>query len=300
MILIVLLYMLGASTFTLAKAALAYTQPIFFIGVRMIIAGVLLLGFLMVSKITWRFERRHYFLLAQIIVFHIYCAFVLEFIGLKAMTSSKACLIYSLAPFLTALLSYWFFAERLTKRKWAGLIIGFIGFCPIMLKATPTEGATYWGISVPEILMILAVFSSAYGWIVMKRLMQQGYSPVALNGISMLGGGLLAFMTSAFFEWNDSALLVTNMVAFVGYTAALIIVANLIFYNLYGALLYRYSATFISFAGFICPLFAALYGMFFLGEQISWWFFVAVIMIALGLYLFYQEELKQGVVLESK
>ena len=44
------------------------------------------------------------------------------------------------------------------------------------------------------------------------------------------------------------------------YSFALVIIANIIGYNLYGYLLSRYSATFLSFAGFMTPLFAALLG----------------------------------------
>ena len=42
MISIVFLYALCASSFTLCKAVLMYSKPIFFVGVRMIAAGLLL------------------------------------------------------------------------------------------------------------------------------------------------------------------------------------------------------------------------------------------------------------------
>lgn len=43
MMLVLLLYMLFASTFTMGKAALAYTTPIFFTAIRMFAGGTLLL-----------------------------------------------------------------------------------------------------------------------------------------------------------------------------------------------------------------------------------------------------------------
>ncbi len=49
MILVVLVYAVLASTFTLAKAALDYAKPFFLIGFRMIMAGTLLLGYLAVT-----------------------------------------------------------------------------------------------------------------------------------------------------------------------------------------------------------------------------------------------------------
>ncbi|MCV5950917.1 DMT family transporter, partial [Escherichia coli] len=65
-------------------------------------------------------------------------------------------------------------------------------------------------------------------------------------------------------------------------------------YNLYGTLLKRYSATFMSFAGFTTPLFTALFGWLVLGEIVTWPFYVSFCIVLLGLVLFDQEELKQS------
>jgi drug/metabolite transporter (DMT)-like permease len=54
----------------------------------------------------------------------------------------------------------------------------------------------------------------------------------------------------------------------------------------------HYTATFISFAGFIVPIFAGLIGWGFLNEKITWHFYASCLIILFGLYLFYQDELK--------
>jgi len=46
MFLVLILYALFASVFTLAKSALSYTEPFFLIGARMSFAGILMIGFL--------------------------------------------------------------------------------------------------------------------------------------------------------------------------------------------------------------------------------------------------------------
>src|SRR5438552_6442085 len=102
MLLIIVLYMLLASTFTIAKAVLLYVQPIFFIGLRMVLAGSLLLGYTYLFRRSWiRFTSAHWPLFAQIIIFHIYLAYTLEFIALQTISSAKACLLYNLSPFIT-------------------------------------------------------------------------------------------------------------------------------------------------------------------------------------------------------
>ena len=316
MILVVLLYILFASTFTLGKAALDYIQPILFVGIRMTLGGLLLLGYQYFFNYTkWRYHKKDRGLLLQIIIFHIYVAYVLEFWALQWMTSAKACLLYNLSPFITAILSYFLIAHRLTIKQFIGLLIGFVGFLPILMATAPLEGVTrnFAFVSVPEVMLVLSVVASAYGWMVMRKLtVERRYSAIMINGIGMLGGGILAFITSLTVEGlptikpiiiDKSALgLRVELASLLGpfgaslimlsiYTVLLVLIANIIGYNLYSMLLKRYTPTFLSFAGFLTPLFAALFGWALLNESITWYFFATIGMVFFGLYVFYQDEL---------
>ncbi len=42
------------------------------------------------------------------------------------------------------------------------------------------------------------------------------------------------------------------------------------------------------------PLYVALYGYFFLGESITSYFLISVLLVFIGLFVFYREELKEG------
>lgn len=315
MIFIIILYLLFASTFTLGKAALLYVPPFLFIGVRMLLGGSLLLGYYQFfAKHQRVVEKKDYLLFGRIILFHIFCAYTLEYWALEQVTSAKACLLYNLSPFVTALFSYFLYAERLTKRQICGLIIGFIGFIPIIIAQSPIEQLS-WHIgllSCYEIALIGSVISSAYGWMVMKNLINKGYSFILVNGIGMVGGGILALLLSFIKEgapmMKDVEVVLPHVVATYGvfgerllmcglYSMALIIIANIICYNLYGYLLSRYSATLLSFAGFMTPLFAAGLGWLFLGEQVTWHFFATIGMVILGLYLFHE---RKPIVFEEK
>src|SRR5579863_1529981 len=292
MILVILMYALFASTFTLGKAALAYVSPFLFIGIRMILGGSLLLGYYrLVKKQKIVIYPADYSLFACIVLFHIFFAYTLEFWALEYVTSGKACLLYNLSPFITAIFSYFLFTERLSSRQMCGLIIGFLGFIPILVAQTPLEkiGLHVSFLSIYEIALIASVSSSAYCWMMVKRLINRKYPLLLINGISMTGGGILALLLSLATE-GCLGLKVTSseqLIMLSGYCMALVIIANIIGYNLYGYLLTRYSATFLSFAGFMTPLFAALLGWLFLGEQVTWHFFVTMVMVICGLYLFH-------------
>jgi drug/metabolite transporter (DMT)-like permease len=315
--LIFLLYFLMASTFTLAKTAVFYMHPVYFIALRMLIAGGALLGFLYWFKNEhFRPVGSNYWEFAKIIIFHIYCAFVLEFWALQYVTSAKNALFYNLSPFITALLTYFLFNQKLSMQKWIGLMIGFAAMLPILVAHSAQEDQFIgWGfISLPEFVLLLAVASSAYGWIIMKDLVtKKGYNPTMVNGVGMVGGGFAALITAFYFEgyspfaWpgHTADMLGTLLAPILGIHAtsivmgilclvALIVVANIIGYNLYAHLLRRYSATFLSFAGFITPFFASLFGWMFLAEPLTVPFFTSLGLTVIGLYLFYEDEIRSA------
>lgn len=297
MFLVVLLYAFFASVFTISKEGLVYSQPLFLVGSRMLLAGLCMLAYLVVfNRKALVIKREHVWRLVLLSIFSIYLTNALEYWGLKYLTSFKTCFIYSLSPFISALFSYWMLKDKMSMKKWAGLCIGFIGFLPILLNETNTEELTghFLFLSGAELAVMGAAFSAVYGWILLKQLVQEnGYSPWLANGASMTLGGVIALVHSAMVEpWDPIP--VTEMRPFVECTLLLIIISNFICYNMYGFLLRRYSATFISFAGFVTPLFTALFGWYYLGEVVTWPFYVSAVIVFGGLFMFYQEELKEG------
>ena len=124
-----------------------------------------------------------------------------------------------------------------------------------------------------------------------KKLLIKGYSLVVINGVAMLIGGIFALFTSFIFEGvRDSP--VFDLWPFLFWVFLLILVANIISYNLYTWLIKHYSITFVTFAGFLCPIFGAFLGWLFLGEHISWNYYFALGCIIIGLYVFYKDEIK--------
>jgi len=304
MFLVILMYMLFASTFTIGKAVMEYLHPVFFIGIRMVIGGIILLSYqYLFRKERFYIKKEHIWLFAQIAIFHVLVAFLAEYWALQYVTSFKVALIYNLSPFLAAIFAYLFFAEKMTKKKWFGLLLGFSGFFIVLANGkSPGEGAhhAFGFLSWPEIALLISVTSAVYGWAVFKKLIQnKGYSPIMVNGVGMLTGGFLALLSSFFVEGYPTLKIQSSSFLFdisvcSGYALLLIVIANIICYNLYGYLLRKYSITFLSFAGFVTPLFAVLFGNVFLKEMPSLSFFLSLGIISLGLYIFYQEELKLG------
>lgn len=293
MFLVILLYAILASTFTIAKMALTYAKPFFLIGFRMTVAGSLMLLFLYLFKRKQFFvHKQDWWLFFKTAIFHIYIAFVFEFWALQYLSSAKTNLIYSSTPFIAAILSYFLLSEKLSLKKFIGMLIGLCSLIPILITG---NGDSFMGefmdVSYPEFILLIAVVSAAYAWFLVKKLLAKDYSLLMINGISMLIGGVLALLTSFTIEGVKQPL-IFDFWPFLLWVGLLILVANVITYNLYGWLLKYNSITFVTSAGFLCPIFGAFFGWFFLGESITWHYFLSLVFVIIGLNIFYREETK--------
>lgn len=306
MIAILLLAAVIASTYTLGKAALEISPPIFLVGVRLLIAG---LCFLIYYRITHkkfpRLIKKELWMMLSIIFFGFYSGFILEFWALQYMTSAKTALLYSLSPIVAAFFSYFIFHEKMTIKKAVGLGIGLIGFLPVLMNSqTAAEKASHAFLffSWPEVALFVAVICFAYGWIVMRKALKTyNLSASFVSGFGMTVGGFACLATSYLVEvpahsasWIHTWLPITQLQPFLLLTAGLIIGGNIIGYILYTYCLRHYTATVMMFGELLTPLFAALYGWLFLHETVSIYFFISMTILILGLYIFFQEEKRLG------
>ncbi len=296
---VIFMYALWSSMFSFAKIALQYSPPLFLTGARMALGGLLLLAYLLVSKRS-AFKIRPLQWLSIILLgfFSIYLTNILEFWALQYLTAAKSCFIYSLSPFFAAFFSYLHFGEKMNGRKWIGLSLGLIGILPVLSLQTGREElwSVFSFLSWPSLAMVGAALASVYGWVLLRLIVKEHQtSPLMANGSSMLIGAIMAFAHSFFIEsWTPTPVIPGAMLPFLSWTLFMAFISNIICYNLYGMLLKRFTATFLSFMGLLSPVFAAFHGWIFLGELPSWLIFMSMTIVSLGLWVVYAAELKQG------
>jgi drug/metabolite transporter (DMT)-like permease len=92
----------------------------------------------------------------------------------------------------------------------------------------------------------------------------------------------------------------SNIAPFLGWTLLMTFVSNIVCYNLYGLMLRKFTATFLSFVGLLSPIFASLHGWLFLGEPLSLLIFLSTAFVCLGLWIVYSTELKQGYIVKAE
>lgn len=277
---------------------LVYTTPIFAVSIRMVLGGLILLVFLYFRKQIPKLSKKQLLSIGILSLFSIYATNILEFWSLSHLSAAKACFLYSLSPFLTAILSYLHFSEKMTKKKVLGLTIGFLGFLPVILQQTGTEGLfqAFFLLTWPEIAMFGAVFFSVYGWILLRILVKgEEISPPFANGLSMLIGGILAFGTSfAINPIEPFPVISGGWASLIPIVIIITLLSNIFCYNLYGYLLRKYTATLLSLFGLLSPVFASLHSWILLNEAPSLTIVGSTFIVLLGLYVVYQEEQKLG------
>ena len=295
---------LWSSVFSLGKMALEHSPPVFLTGFRMVLGAVILLGYLLLFKRSkFRFSKKALISFGMLAVFSIYLTNILEFWGLQHLSAAKTCFIYSLSPFFAALLSYIHFGERMNGKKWIGLGIGFLGFIPVLATQSGSEELlnAFSFFSWPTLAIMGAALFSVYGWVLLRIVVKDdNTSPIVANGMSMLLGGTLALFHSSFIDsWTPIPVSSENLIPFLKGVAVIIVISNLICYNLYGIALKRFTATFLSFVGLLSPIFASLNEWILLGTRPSWVIFLSTGIVSSGLWLVYQAELKQGYIVKK-
>ncbi len=301
MLQIILLYALYGVVFVFSKEALLFSKPIFATGFRMVFAGICsyFLYKLWSKPVKWSSLSWYYlwyiFLLG---FFNVYLTNANEAWSLQYLSAGKVAFIYNLSPFFSLFFSHFMFKEKITWKKIVGMVIACVAIMPLLVddKALEVVDTTYkFGfLSVAEIVMIVSAAATAYGWVIMKYLMElrADFSSYFLNSISLLIGGILCFGQSWLFEMQPYVLYGYEG-KFLFYVSIMMLIQNLIAYNYNSYLLTIYSATLVILFSFVMPIITAILEFFMFGEPLTLEFLGCSLGVLVGLIIFYSEELKE-------
>ena len=279
-----------------ANKFLLQTMPFdLFIGIRMFVAGLILLPIALKNSPRLRFAYLK--VDGGAILFITLCTTLIPSLtkafALQNMLASKQTLLGSIDPFVTALYAYFLWNERLSPQKIGGMLLGLCGVIVASIAISPAE--QQWGeflyISYPELATLFSVILSRYGWIRVQTMLKGNrYTPTEMNSITMVLSGfttlLVSYVRGAQFP---AAALVTPW--FLMVFIFTIVVGNMLGYNLYSTCLKKYSATWMSLAGFLVPIFVLLLSKLLGREALTLNFFISAALLFAGLCLFYYDEL---------
>ncbi|EMA46691.1 DMT family transporter [Halococcus saccharolyticus] len=271
--------------FPAVKAGLEFLPPVLFAAFRFTLAGVLILGYAIVTSDRWRPRTRNDWTAVFAAGVFSMGGIGLAFIGQQFTTAGIAAIIFSLSPILTPIIAWPLLAdERLSRRGIIGILVGFVGVGIVVQPNPAAFGSTLVGQS----LILCATVSVTLGSVLIRR-SGPTMSVVALTGWAMLIGATIQYGFSiALGESLSMVRLTPTAVVIVLYLA---VVASGIGFVIYYVLLERFGPLEVNLVTYVIPVVATLVGWAVLGETITAAAVVGFLVIAAGFALLKYREL---------
>lgn len=203
--------------------------------------------------------------------------FILIGWGQQYINSSTASILLGTGPIFTLIFMKLVAPhEKLPKRKWLGILLGFGGLC--LLFAPTLSSLTFTGNVMGYAALIGASMSFAISLILIKRLPPLS-SILAMRNVLFVATILL--LPLAF--WLEEPFQIRLSWMQVLYVIILGVLQAGIVYMLYNTLIRRTNAAFASLTNYLVPLFGILLGTLVLGDQVTWNAIGALVIIFLSL-----------------
>jgi drug/metabolite transporter (DMT)-like permease len=273
------------STYLAIKIGVEDMPPMFFAGVRFIIAGLIMIVFSYIRGYAFPAGKSEFSRLSLIGLFMLLGGNGLVVFAEQWVDSGVASLIMATIPIFAGVLEHFFIrTTRLTLKALSGLLLGFFG---VYFLLVPAEHGI--SIDIPGILVLLsASFLWSTGTVLSKTF--KGNSSIVSNiGIQMFAGGVGLMLVSAITGEFSRVRFSMNSVLAIAY---LVVFGSLVAYSSYIYLLQKWPATKAGTYAYINPLVAVSLGAIFLGEKINFLMILSMVGIFLGVLIVQKSKIK--------
>jgi drug/metabolite transporter (DMT)-like permease len=278
-----IIYLSWGTTYLAIRKGVEVFPPALFGGLRIGLAGLLLLAFLWLRGVPLAVPRRDLPWLAAVGGLLFVGGNGLISLGQKTVPSGAASVLVATTPLWIALVDWlWPHGERLTTQGWLGLLIGPVGVLVLLAPRLSDPAALL------EEVGPLFILGSALAWAVgsvLSRHRRPGGSHLATAAWQMvLGGGGLTLIGLAA---GEAARLTpghfTPTVVFAFFY--LLVVGSLLGFVTFNWLLGHVSAALVGTYAYVNPVVAILVGWLLGGEALSGWTIGGMLVILAGVAL---------------
>jgi drug/metabolite transporter (DMT)-like permease len=265
--------LIWSSAFTSARIIVADAPPILSLSLRFLISGLIGIALARFLGQTWRLTPGQW---RATIVFGL-CQNALylglNFVAMKTVEASLASIIASTMPLAVGLAGWVIFRERLSALGVLGLCAGAGGVALIM-GARMQAGADFYGIA----LCFIAVASLTVATL-MVRGASSGGNLLMIVGLQMLVGAGFLVIPGLMFDQPEVTWSVKLVLAF-SYT---VLMPGLVATFIWFWLVQRIGAVKAATFHFLNPFFGVMIAALLLGETLSVWDIVGVVIIMVGI-----------------
>lgn len=262
-----------SSAFPAAKFAISSCPPELFLGMRFLLAAILLLGF---AAARGELRNLPWWQLAVLGLLNQAGYNGLAWAGMQSVSAGLAVIVASLNPILVAALAAPLLGERITARKLLGLALGLAG-AAFIVRGRIVLGESGAGV----VLLFGSLGSMVAGTLLFKKWAPTASLPAVVGvqqgaaGLALLAIGLCA---------GDAARLRPDPIFWLS-MAWFVLVVSLAAFLLWFALLGRGSAAQASALHFLMPPMGMLMSWAALGEALHLWDMLGIAPVAAGIWL---------------
>jgi drug/metabolite transporter (DMT)-like permease len=274
-LLLVLLFCLSwSSAFPAAKIAIHTAPPLLFLGIRFLAAATLLLGY---AALRGQLRRVPWATLMAMGLLNQAGYQGLAWLGMGTVSAGLATIVTSLNPILVGVAAVAVLGERMTGRKLAGLLLGFLGAAFVVRNRIVLTGEDPHGIA----LLLAGMVSMTAGTLWFKRAAPKVTLPVAV-GVQQAGSGL-ALLAAGLATESPAA--IHPGLAFWGSMAWFVFAISIGAFLLWFLLLRRGTASAATSLHFLMPPLGLLMSWAVLGEPLEALDLLGVVPVAIGIRL---------------
>lgn len=271
-LLVILTTSLMGSSFAVAKIGLQYISPLLLVGIRFILAGVLMIGIVRFFKRPHPKNGSDWIKITIIGACQTAGVMGCIFLSLRTITAGESAILTFTNPLLVVILGT--IALKINYRfiQWAGVLLGLFGVFITMGGQLQLEIGTLFGIS------------SAIFWATATLLIKkwgQDFDVWVLTAYQMLFGGILLLVLSLLLE--DLQLVFNPVSIFV--LIWLAIPASIVQFAVWFYLLQNGNPGKVSAFLFLAPFFGILSGWLILDEKIGLTLLAGGVLIFAGIFL---------------
>jgi drug/metabolite transporter (DMT)-like permease len=270
-ILLTALAAIWGSAFMFIKISAVDFGPILLVTLRLLIAGLVFMPFLLRKKKRSLFRAYLPAILIIAIVSNAIPFTMFAYASLGA-TSNMLGILNGTTAFLTTIIAYFWLKEAVTSKQIIGLVLGFVG---VLILVNPSNGSTTLIASMCAMIGSLCyAFNAAY-----LQKYHSNSDKIVLIGWSMLFGGFFMIPLASFNLPNSMP--DTNSILALFWLA---VISTGVGYLAYVRLIDRIGAVKTVTLTYLLPVFSIIWGAIFLKEQITFFILGGFIFVMMGMY----------------
>jgi len=223
---------LWSTAFVGVKIGLKYSPPLLLAGIRFTLAGLLLLPFCGSPVALWKDIKSNIKTILLTALFQTLGLYSLFTIGMTLVPGAVGAIIIGASPITTAIVTHFFVeGDRLTAKKTLKILLGVCGI--FIVAISRNSGKAEWNLS--ELsgmgLLLIGTVSSAAGNIMVAGSKKQ-ISPLKLNSIQLISGGVTLTILSLLLEKGFKASLDVQFFIAISYLAIISAVSFSLWFHL--------------------------------------------------------------------